>query len=139
MTSRFLVILMDSSGILTDAAESHLDTPKGWTSVPDGSVRDWPGPGVVFRPSVFLNVCACGGGLLVFLRTPRQQRDAFLDLTEYESIQESAGRALGAEHATTVGTLTCTRCSTSFPPALMPKLPVVFFFFFIPDFTDLVL
>lgn len=53
------MVLTDSSGILTDAAESHLDTPEGWTSVPDGSVRGWPGPGVVFRLSVFLNVCVC--------------------------------------------------------------------------------
>lgn len=53
--------------------------------------------------SVFLIVWG-KGGMFVFLRSPRQRRDAFLDLTEYESIQESDGRAFRAEQATTVCT-----------------------------------
>lgn len=83
-----------------------------------------PGPCVVFRPCVFLNVHG-KGGMFVFLRSPRQQQDAFIDLTEYESIRESDGRAFGAEHATTVCTLNCIRCSTSHlcppSPALVRK------------------
>lgn len=82
--------------------------------------RGSPGPRGVFRPSVS-DCVGRGGGMFVFLSSPRQQRDAFLDLTEYESIQESDGRASGAEHATRVCTLNCIGCSTSHPAPSPPS------------------
>lgn len=104
MTSRFLLFPMGCSGILIDCR---------WISLPghmwdhqDGNLLGLLDH-VSFRPCVCvflnINVYVWGGGGVggcsSFLRSRRQQRDAFLDLTEYESVQKSDGWRLGARYS----------------------------------------